>query len=237
MQEKLITQSTVISMGFTKSMITKLLPPPKEVPNPHYRCAAPMKLWNENDVKKAMESDAFNELIKKAAKRKEAAKKATQTKTNNLKWKMATIGQSLTIAIIPDDELINRTLAAKRDWITSQLEFQLDGYYWNLNNRYNTLEYLDEMELIESQLSDIKENGLGMPNEETLYRWIVNYIRHNLVNYDNNLKLLNGQTGKQYGYESFKDIVLRKIAAAYPKYNNECQRQIDEMKSCEQKGA
>lgn len=42
--EKMITQSAVLSMGFTKSMIDKLLPAPTLKQNPHYKSSAPMKL-------------------------------------------------------------------------------------------------------------------------------------------------------------------------------------------------
>ena len=38
---EMITQSTILEMGWTKSMITKLLPEPILKPNPHYRSAAP----------------------------------------------------------------------------------------------------------------------------------------------------------------------------------------------------
>lgn len=48
-KSELITQSTVMEMGFTKAMIKNLLPEPITKPNPIYHCAAPMKLW-EKDI-------------------------------------------------------------------------------------------------------------------------------------------------------------------------------------------
>lgn len=65
-EEKLITQATVLSMGFTKSMIDKLLPAPTLKQNPRYKSSAPMKLWKEADVLAAMETDAFREAAAKA---------------------------------------------------------------------------------------------------------------------------------------------------------------------------
>ena len=46
-KEEMITQSTIIGMGWTKTMITKFLPEPTLKDNPHYQNAAPMKLWRK----------------------------------------------------------------------------------------------------------------------------------------------------------------------------------------------
>lgn len=81
--ESLIPQTTVLSMGFTKSMIDKLLPAPTLKQNPRYKSSAPMKLWKETDVLAAMDTDAFREAIAKAERRKAAAAKAVDTKRKN----------------------------------------------------------------------------------------------------------------------------------------------------------
>lgn len=75
-KEQLISQSAVLSMGFTKSMIGKLLPPPVLKRNPHYASSAPMKLWREEDVRSAMETQEFQTMAAKAAARKAASAKA-----------------------------------------------------------------------------------------------------------------------------------------------------------------
>ena len=58
-KRKRITQSTVIGMGFTKSML-KLLPEPMLADNPHCRSAPKMKLWYEDDVITVMASPDYN---------------------------------------------------------------------------------------------------------------------------------------------------------------------------------
>lgn len=63
-------------------------------------------------------------------------------------------------------------------------------------------------------------------NEETINRWIVNYIRHNLVSYDNFLGSIDGKVGSVEAYPEVKIAVLEKIANTYPKYKDECERQI-----------
>ena len=73
------------------------------------------------------------------------------------------------------------------------------------------------------------------PNK-VVVRWVVNYIRHNLVkvgsmHYDKALRELAGQVGKDNAYNVFKYIVLDKIAVAYPYYKRECERQKQECKT------
>ena len=66
--------------------------------------------------------------------------------------------------------------------------------------------------------------------DETLDRWVVNYIRHRLikvdgVKYDSLLDELKGKVGKDKAYRIIKCIYLDKIAIAYPQYRRECERQ------------
>ena len=54
--ENKITLSKVKQLGFSAKLIELLLPEPKLVDNPFYKHAAPMKLWNEKDVKTFIET-------------------------------------------------------------------------------------------------------------------------------------------------------------------------------------
>lgn len=115
-KSKMITLSTAISMGWTKAMVAALLPEPELVANPHYRKAAPMRLYREQNVLEAMESEEYQQALEKAAKRKMSAKKATETKTEILAENMRAFANSITVIIIDDAELINQTIAEKNDW-------------------------------------------------------------------------------------------------------------------------
>ena len=61
--------------------------------------------------------------------------------------------------------------------------------------------------------------------DETVNRWMVNYIRHHLTIYDAVLCVNKGRVGKRDVYPRFKSIVLQKIASAYPELKDECARQ------------
>lgn len=134
-KSQMITQSTILAMGWTKTMIKNLLPEPTERPNPHYKCAAPMKLWEQDKVLEVMETEDFKKALEKASKRKNAAKSAVKTKEKHLKEKMVEIANSFEIRIIPDDELIEMVLKHNEERIENNL-WQSMLYYERKVDRY-----------------------------------------------------------------------------------------------------
>lgn len=228
-KSQMITQSTILAMGWTKTMIKNLLPEPTERPNPHYKCAAPMKLWEQEKVLEVMETEDFKKALEKASKRKNAAKSAVNTKEKRLKEKMVEIANSFEIRIIPDDELIEMVLKHNEERIENNL-WQSMLYYERKVDRYIYDEfesYDDVCKEYEDACYEYENFTLRTPNEETLMRWVVNYIRHNLISYDLTLFDNKGKVGRNEAYPIFKKAVLDRIAATYPKYAAECQRQAE----------
>lgn len=189
-KEKLLSQSAVLSMGFTKSMVNKLLPTPILKRNPYYASASPMKLWREADVLTVMQTHEYCEMAEKAAGRKQAAEKAVKTKAA----KAESIADDLIVSIRVerwDMEALERaTLSAKQQW-----------YYEH-----------DNFDML-------------TPDHETLERWMVNFIRHNLCEYDDKLDGLRGLVGKEGLYKRLKAEILLKISQVYPELEPECKRQ------------
>ena len=62
--------------------------------------------------------------------------------------------------------------------------------------------------------------------KEFLDRITVNYIRHELTNYEEDLDLIFGKVGKIKAYELLNTFVYDKIKKAYPEYSEECDRQL-----------
>ena len=220
---KRITQSTIISMGWTKSMINKLLPEPMLVRNPHYACASEMKLWEEEVVLKVMETPEYKVALEKAEKRKQAAKKGLQTRETNFMELMTEIGNSIKIRVLPEDELIADTLKERESNIRFRLENNVEYCERHLGYECDYDEYREA----EMELEDFNRNGIHMPAKETLDRWVVNHIRHNLTDYEFHLHKLKGHTKQDEVYEDFKRILLRRIAETYPNYAAECENQIN----------
>jgi hypothetical protein len=65
------------------------------------------------------------------------------------------------------------------------------------------------------------------PEGAMLERITVNYIRHELTEYDDHLDALFGRIGKQAAIFAVREKVYAAIAAAYPQLAAECQRQLD----------
>lgn len=207
---EMVTQSAVLEMGWTKTLIERYLPKPILRENYYYKCAAPVKLFEKAVVLKIMETDEVKAALEKAKKRKGSAQKGVETKAKALKEEMLEVARTMHILIIPDDELIQKTIKAKQNW-----------YNYNAMRRhcyydYDTAIYDDDE--YDTAIYDVDEN--------TLNRWVVNYIRHNLVSYDEELHNVKGKVGILKSYPLFKSEILRRIAEAYPKYADECNRQI-----------
>lgn len=192
-KERFISQSTVLSMGFTKSMIDKLLPPPILKRNPHGASSSPMKLWPEAVVLVSMETKEFKTMAEKAAARKAASEKAVETKRKKAEAFAFDLIASIHVTRWDMLVLERETLAAKQDWF------------------------------LEHGSADMET-----PNKETLDRWKVNFIRHNLCEYDDSLTSLFGLVGKESLYHRLKSETLSKIAEVYPELKAECMRQMKE---------
>lgn len=194
-----MSQTEVKALGFTDKLILELLPEPELRDNPYYRSAHPMKLYEETDVQKAMETDRFKEEQTRLAKRREAAQKGVATKTAKLQKQFELLLNSVNVKKISMDKLRKATLKEKQDWYDYQCE--LRGYDY--------------------------PNFASDANEETVQRWMVNYLRHSATSYDRDILKLYGRTGKAEVYSEFYIGLMRKIEATYPELADECERQIE----------
>lgn len=67
-------------------------------------------------------------------------------------------------------------------------------------------------------------------DKETLDRWQVNYIRHNIVSYNDNCKKIMWKSGSEEIHKILKERVLKEIKRAYPHLKDECDRQLTLLK-------
>lgn len=190
-KEVLISQTSVMQLGFTKSMIDLLLPEPILKRNPHYACAAPMKLWKESGVHAVMETEAFQRASEKAARRKKSSEKAVEAKRQSAETLLDEIIKSLEVVRLDMPDLEKQTLDAKQNW-----------YDWHSGDL-----------IID-------------PPKEAVERWMVNFVRHRLCQYDGGLMDIFGKVGKRELYRRLKIETLKKISDVYPELKDECDRQI-----------
>lgn len=202
MEKEMINQTALLERGWTKSMIAKLLPDPILKKNP-YNKSSFIKLWDLETVKQIEQQPSFLDAQRAAEKRKASAKKAKETRFNNLMAIVQTAVDSTKIKMLDDETLRRRAiLHAKERYLKKS-----GNEYFNANNL----------------------------EEATICRWVVNYIRHQLIKcnyyatYDDVLYDFRGKLGKDDLYLYYKSSLLDKIAAAYPKYADECRAQKEKM--------
>lgn len=196
-----ITQTTLLSWGWTKSLIEQFLPEPLLKPNPMYKTAPPSKNWDSDEVRQIMLTPEFKEARERAARRGTGAAKAVQTKRNRLMEQVQQKIRGISVdASYTDEELVKSAIADRQAW-------------------YNYIA-MERGRWYDGEAADA--------DEATVRRWVVNFIRHNLTDYDDDLYGLAGKVGCHEGYRKYKNAVLDRIAEAYPKYVDEC---------CRQKGA
>ena len=73
-------------------------------------------------------------------------------------------------------------------------------------------------------------------DEHFLYRIMVNYLRHRLTNYEEELTRIYGHVGRNEAWEILKKRVLEAIASQYPILQDECVQQIKKIEAGYQEG-
>lgn len=188
--------------NWTEMAIKELLgEPDKTKPNPKYKRAAPMKLYLESRVDAAEQNEDFQMFVTKNSKRRAGAKLAIVTKTNKAIEYASNI--EIEVPSYPKKTIIE--LACQ-----SYNSFQL---YKQLNSR-NHIYYHDEA----TPDSDV----------DFLERICVNYIRHQLTKYEEELNNIKGVVGKGEAYAILKKRINSAIGEQYPWLKNEAEEQTEE---------
>lgn len=123
MQKTTYCLSELKKLGWSSTLIAKLLPEPVLKRNPMFACAAPMKLWNISDVEGAMQTQEFQDHLAKRKERQKAAQKAVETKKQKARQELEKVKESITVEVIDKSRLRKETINAKRDWFLSHDNF------------------------------------------------------------------------------------------------------------------
>jgi hypothetical protein len=88
LEPRLITKTELKSRGWTDALIARFFPTPtKENPNPHYRSAAPVKLYDVAQVASIESTAEFKDALSAAADRSQRAKaKAAGRRAATIQW-------------------------------------------------------------------------------------------------------------------------------------------------------
>jgi hypothetical protein len=152
-----------------------------------------MRLYARARVEAFEASPAWPRLQERVARRKAAAAKAIETKTQRL-WDYLD-ELEIAVPVMPLAELTEQACA-------------------HYNDRQSVRERWDAQEATPAS------------DPSFLERISVNYLRHRLSAYDEELAHLFGKVGVREAYQELNEMVYHAIATAYPTLAAECTRQL-----------
>jgi hypothetical protein len=192
-----LTAVSLRERGWTPAMIRDLLGEPDETrPNPVYRSAAPVRLWDEDRVTGAEAATGFAGLAARGARRSAAGTAAADSRRAALAAEIAAV--IITVPVLHRDALTRRACDAynRRQW-----DVRADADWdWALASENSDPAFLE--------------------------RIAVNYLRHELTDYESHLDAIAGRTGVRDGERLVRARVYDAIASAYPDLAAECRRQL-----------
>jgi hypothetical protein len=186
--------------GWTDRAIELFLKAPdKEAENPHYKCASPMKLYLIRRVEEVERSKEFQGFQNKNRARVESSRKSVETKRERL-------------------------LREVRGWSIRLGKTEYTSVKENAVRSYNEFKQQVAWEREDSDFHF--EPATVNSGEEFLERITVNYLRHQLSDYDEKLERIFGKIGKDEAYTILNQKIYEKIAEVYPQLKSECERQL-----------
>lgn len=188
------------SRGWTEWAIKKWLgEPDKLAPNPHYRSGPKSQLYDMERVVKAELLPEFQEWhavnSERRASRSTSAKKAADSRSSDLVTRCREIVRIECLASLRQYQTFEELSdAAIQNWHNQKTVFL------NERNRFEELYGLEET---------------PSPDSETLFRWVVNFVRHQLSSYDFLLREGEGTPGISKARDAMREIVGEAVKSVF----------------------
>lgn len=197
-KEEYLSRGKLKEEGWTDGLIQKFMPLcDKEKKNPYYASASPMKLYLLERVKQIENSNKFKIELAKSQPRKKASYKAVETKLKKIRDYIKTL--KIIVKKIPIDIIQKKAIKDYNDF-KEAIEIERGGF-------------------------DYQKATI---NSDTLFlnRICVNYIRHNLTMYENELEKIFGKVGSKEAYCLLNEKIYSVISSTYPTFSDECSNQL-----------
>lgn len=195
--EEYISKAGLKTRGWTDSMISIFLGNPDlERFNPHYKSAPKMKLYKLSRIINLEGTEEFNIRRIKSEQRSKVMKKVAKNKEMRLLEEIKRL--EISVRIISPESLLKASIKGYNDFH----------------------EYVS----MERGNYDFVPADSGS-DKSFLQRIQVNYLRHNLTEYDHELENVAGKIGIAKAILMIKEKVYDAIALAYPYLSQECNRQ------------
>src|SRR6266568_504312 len=193
----MLSTSQLKERGWTPALITTFLGHPDVLkPNPYYRSSPPWRLYDVSRVEQAEQTEEWQQAQASATIRSIRGKMVAARQATKLRAQ----AELLPIAVIrvPLTTVVRRAIAS-----------------------YNAF----HAEMLAERGHDY-EPASEQSDTAFLERISVNFIRHELTEYDTHLEELAGRVGVSIAQIVIRRRVYDEIARIYPEYADECQRQI-----------
>jgi len=193
----LLSMTQLKERGWTAALVKNFLGPSDATkPNPYYHSAAPMHLYALARVEEVERRADWKKVQARVSARSEVSRAVAKRRAAELVKEAERLPISVTR--LPLDRLRRRAIAS-----------------------YNAF----HQEMLAARSQDY-EPASAHSDPAFLGRITVNYIRHHLTEYDVHLEEVAGQVGVSEAMATIRRRVYAEIAANYPEYAEECQRQI-----------
>ncbi len=194
--------------GWTEGAILKFLGAPDKLGSNPYSSKHPSHLYLKSRVEDEEKTNRFAEWKKKSATRRNAARKAANTRKE-------------------------KTLARVRSRLGEiQLHPQAQGLSKKRLRKLAVASYEDiEMERCGYGIPRTVEKDAPA---SFIHRIEVNFLRHEATMYDAELEEYAGSTGVREAVDAVRERVYEVIAEEYPHLKKECERQLEERRATEE---
>jgi hypothetical protein len=177
--------------GWTDSAIRKFLGEPDKLkPNPHYKKAPPMRLYDSDRVEQTEESEEWKEWYQKSLDRREKQSQAMQESAQKKRQELIEKAKAMLEYHFPEKKPTPQAVIS---------------HWWE--NRQNHELSRDRFDAFFA-LSIPAQEDL---DAETLNRWAQNMLRHEYTNYDEICLFLGGEIGKEEAYNALRGTVDKAI--------------------------
>lgn len=196
-KESLTKTNLAKRQGWSLALIKKLLGEPDEIKH-NFIYGGELYLYHMERILQVEQTDEFKNAQESLLKRKTSAKKVAQRKTDELIEQVNNM--VINVRFLENKVLQKRAIKSYNEW--------------NLQKSYDRGHY---------DFDTCDENS----NPEFLERITVNYIRHNLTDYDYALYETIGKVGRKDAILLITKKIFDAIATVYPRYSDECARQLN----------
>jgi hypothetical protein len=190
--------------GWTPALIASYLGEPDGTRrNPRYRSAAPMRLYREDRVVEAEATPHWQAAAARAKVRSQAAHAVADRKRAALLRQVAEL--PITVRRLPQEKVAPRAITAYNQWRGMLAD---DSFY--RQERYGDF-----------------TPASAQSDPAFLERIVVNFLRHRLTFYEEQIEDLCGQVGVDEAIALLRTRIYQEIARVYPRYAAvECDRQL-----------